>query len=192
MRLFPLYVVVSPLVRCLTETFSSLSQEEISLQLRNLFPVKLNRRIRFPERACGRNKGLLPISLAVHTELGTQVANFVCPKLRSWVYTNVRVQSPHREMTRGFRDAHPQKKISLEVPWGSPMQANKEGPCHSVSPDHCALPEFPRPNSSPPHLRGREGDPSQSLSQRGCYADCIKDYSVLQVLREPYDYHGLG
>lgn len=96
----PLYVVVSPLVRCLAETFSSLSQEEISFQLGNLFPVKLNRRIRFPERACGCNKGLLTISLAVHTELGTQVANFVCPKLHNSVYANVRVQSPHWAGTR--------------------------------------------------------------------------------------------
>lgn len=95
MRVFPFCVIVSPLVRCLTETFSSFSQEEISLQLGNLFPVKLNRRIRFPERACGCNKGLLPISLPVHTELGTQVENFVCPKPHSWVNTNARVQSPH-------------------------------------------------------------------------------------------------
>lgn len=54
-------VAVNPLVRCLTETFCPLSQEEISLQLGNLFPVKLSRRIRFPERACSCNKGLLPI-----------------------------------------------------------------------------------------------------------------------------------
>lgn len=95
MRVFPFCVIVSPLVRCLPETFSSFSQEEISLQLGNLFPVKLNRRIRFPERACGCNKGLLPISLPVHTELGTQVENFVCPKPHSWVNMNARVQSPH-------------------------------------------------------------------------------------------------
>lgn len=122
-----------PLVRCLAESFFSLSQEEISLQTGNLFPVKLNRRIRFPERACGCNKGLLPIYLAVHTELGTQVENFVCPKLHSWVYTNARVQSPHWAMTRGFRDAQPQMKISLEVLWGSTTQVNEAGQCHNVN-----------------------------------------------------------
>lgn len=47
--LLTLCVVVNPLVRCLTETFCPLSQEEIFLQVANLFPVKLNRRIRFPE-----------------------------------------------------------------------------------------------------------------------------------------------
>lgn len=60
--LLALCVAVNPLVRCFTLTFCPLSQEEISLQRGDLFPVKLNRRIRFPERACGCNKGLLPIS----------------------------------------------------------------------------------------------------------------------------------
>lgn len=60
--LLPLCVAVNPLVRCFTVTFCPLSQEEISLQPGDLFPVKLNRRIRFPERACGCNKGWLGIS----------------------------------------------------------------------------------------------------------------------------------
>lgn len=59
---FPLRVVINSSVRCLVETFCPLSQEEVSLRLGNLFTVKLSRRIRFPERACSCNKGLLPIS----------------------------------------------------------------------------------------------------------------------------------